>query len=137
MVQKSLAFTLREILDDLPFGEGPEYRVTLNPKYRLSLEEALKLYNRSREDALSRVYRYNKINEERSVDVEAHFEEIAASCGVFSYALQDFAVDMKYYLDILDDLKLEGEERPRGRTWDWLKVWRRTQARKPPLDYGM
>ncbi|KAL8975334.1 MAG: hypothetical protein Q9197_000459 [Variospora fuerteventurae] len=121
--------------DDLPFGEGPEYRVTLNPKYRLSLEEALKLYNRSREDALSRVYRYNKINEERSVDVEAHFEEIAASCGVFSYALQDFAVEMKYYLDILDDLKLESEERPKGRTWDWLKVWRRSQARKPPMDY--
>ncbi|KAL8981937.1 MAG: hypothetical protein Q9177_005427, partial [Variospora cf. flavescens] len=132
---KSLAFTLREILDDLPFGAGPEYHVTLNPKYRLSLEEALKLYNRSREDALSRVYRYTKINEERSVDVEAHFEEIAASCGVFSYALQDFAVEMKYYLNILDDLKLESEERPKGRTWDWLKVWRRSQARKPPMDY--
>ncbi|KAL9016712.1 MAG: hypothetical protein Q9185_005949 [Variospora sp. 1 TL-2023] len=121
--------------DDLPFGAGPEYRVTLNPKYRLSLEEALKLYNRSREDALSRVYRYNKINEERSVDVEAHLEEIAASCGVFSYALQDFAVEMKYYLNILDDLKLESEERPKGRTWDWLKVWRRSQARKPQMDY--
>ncbi|KAL8654323.1 MAG: hypothetical protein Q9210_001560 [Variospora velana] len=132
---KSLAFTLREILDDLPFGAGPEYHVTLNPKYRSSLEEAVKLYNRSREDALSRVYHYNKVNEERSVDVEADFEEVAASCGVFSYALQDFAVEMKNYLNILDDLKLEREERPRGRTWDWLKVWRRSQARKPQMDY--
>ncbi|KAI4121831.1 MAG: hypothetical protein LQ338_006144 [Usnochroma carphineum] len=133
---KSLAFTLREILDDLRFGPGPGYQVTLNPKYRSSLEDAVELYSRSREDALSRIYEHEKVNKQRTVDVEADFEEIAASCGVFSYALQDFATDMKFYVYVLDDLKLEIEERPKGRTWNWLKIWRRSHSR-PRMDSGM
>ncbi|KAI4172160.1 MAG: hypothetical protein LQ343_003720 [Gyalolechia ehrenbergii] len=124
---KSLAFTLREMLDDLPFGPGPEYEVTVNARYTSSLEDAVELYSKSREDALSKIYGAEGINKQRSVEVEADFEEIAASCGVFSYALQDFANEMKTYLDILDKLKLEIEERPDGRTWDWLKFWRRSQ----------
>ncbi|KAI4170982.1 MAG: hypothetical protein LQ348_007010 [Seirophora lacunosa] len=133
---KSLAYTLKTILDDLPFSAGPEYQITLNPKYRSSLEEAVKLYNHSREDALSKVYDYNKVNQERSVEVEADFEEIAASCGVFSYALQDFAVEMKSYLHVLDGLKLEIEERPKGRTWDWLKYCTHLMFKEPvnPFD---
>ena len=114
---------MKEILDDLPFGSGPQYEVTIDAQYKSSLEDAVKLYSRSRQDALSRLYDHKEVNKQRSVDVEADFEEIAASCGVFSYALQDFAAEMLNYLDILDLLRLETEERPDGRTWDWLKVW--------------
>lgn len=87
----------------------------------------MKLYNQSRQVALSKIYDTNKINKERSLDVEADFEDVAASCGVFSYALQDFANEMIMYLDVLDELKLEIEERPNGRTWNWLRFWRRRQ----------
>ncbi|KAL8814124.1 MAG: hypothetical protein Q9223_006629 [Gallowayella weberi] len=123
--KKSLAYTLREILDDLRFGPGSAHSVMIDSHYRSSLEAAVTLYSQSRQDALSKIYDTNKINKEWSIEVEADFEEIAASCGVFSYALQDFANEMIIYLDILDQLKLEIEERPRGRTWSWLKVWRR------------
>ncbi|KAL8721282.1 MAG: hypothetical protein Q9225_001986 [Loekoesia sp. 1 TL-2023] len=133
---KSLAFTLREILDDLPFGPGPEYEVTVNAKYTSSLEDAVELYSQSREDAMSKIYDADKVNKQRSVDVEADFEEIAASCGVFSYALQDFANEMKDYLNVLDDLKLEIEERPEGRTWNWLKFWRRGRYFESGTDFG-
>ncbi|KAL9036143.1 MAG: hypothetical protein Q9180_004469 [Flavoplaca navasiana] len=34
---------------------------------------------------------------------------------------------MTMYLDVLDELKLEIEERPNGRTWNWLRFWRRIQ----------
>lgn len=118
---------MREILDDLPFGPSPDYQFMVDTQYRPSLEAAVKLYSESRQVALSKIYNTNQLNKERSVDVEADFEEVAASCGVFSYALQDFATEMITYLDILDDLKLEIEERPNGRTWSWLKVWRRNQ----------
>ncbi|CAO1597394.1 hypothetical protein XANCAGTX0491_001203 [Xanthoria calcicola] len=128
---KSLAFTLREILDALPFGPSPDYQFMVDTQYRSSLEAAVKLYSESRQVALSKIYNTNQLNKERSVDVEADFEEVAASCGVFSYALQDFATEMITYLDILDDLKLEIEERPNGRTWSWLKVWRRNQDIRP------
>ncbi|KAL8840903.1 MAG: hypothetical protein Q9170_001096 [Blastenia crenularia] len=133
---KSLAFTLREILDDLPFGPGPEYEVTVNVKYTSSLGDAVALYSQAREDAISKIYDAEDVNKQRSVDVEADFEEIAASCGVFSYALQDFANETKSYLDILDDLKLEMEERPKGRTWHWLKFWRRDQHSEPRTDFA-
>ncbi|KAL8728318.1 MAG: hypothetical protein Q9166_005461 [cf. Caloplaca sp. 2 TL-2023] len=131
---KSLTYTLREILDDLPFSPGPEYQVTVDAQYRSSLEAAVKLYSQSREAALSKIYDTNEVNKDRSVDVEADFEEIAASCGVFSYTLQDFANEMMIYLDILDNLKLEIEEKPKGRTWDWLKVWRRNRNSRTKED---
>lgn len=128
---------MREILDDLPFGPGPGYLVTIDTQYRSSLESAVRLYNQSRQDALSKIYATKAVNKEFSLDVEADFEEIAASCGVFSYALQDFANEMIICLDILDELKLEIEERPKGRTWNWLKVWRRRQTSEVPNDSGV
>lgn len=65
------------------------------------------------------------------MDLEADFEEVAASCGYFSFSLLDFANEMKEYLVILDDLKLEVEERPSGRSWNWLKFWRRLRFPRP------
>ncbi|KAL9579996.1 MAG: hypothetical protein Q9212_004761, partial [Teloschistes hypoglaucus] len=131
----SLAYTLREILDDLPFGPGPEYQVTVDAQYRSSLEDAMTLYGQSRQAALSKVYDPQEVNKQRSVDVDADFEEIAVSCGVFSYSLLDFAKEVKLYLEILDELKLEIEERPKGRTWDWLKVWRMFRKHRSASDY--
>ncbi|KAL9591838.1 MAG: hypothetical protein Q9179_007321 [Wetmoreana sp. 5 TL-2023] len=135
---KSLAYTLREILDNVPFGPGPQYQVTVDAQYLSSLQDAVKLYSQSRQDALSKIYDNNEVNKKRSIAVEADFEEIAASCGVFSYALLDFANDMTTYLDVLEDLKLEVEERPKGRTWDWLKFWRTSRSPVPrsgPVTY--
>lgn len=88
------------------------------------------LYTRSREEALGLLYKNKEFTRPRSADVEADFEEVAASCGYFSFSLQDFANEMKDYLDILDDLKLEKEERPAGRTWNWLKFWRRSSYKR-------
>lgn len=70
------------------------------------------------------LYRAKDLNKERPLEVEADFEEVAASCGHFSFSLQDFAYETQVYLDILDDMKKEIEERPNGRSWNWLKIWR-------------
>jgi len=59
------------------------------------------------------------------MEVEADFEEVAASCGYFSFSLQDFAEEMEIYLETLDELKQEIDESPRRRSWTWLKFWRR------------
>ncbi|KAI4216744.1 MAG: hypothetical protein LQ351_000692 [Letrouitia transgressa] len=120
---KSLAFTLREILGELPFGPGPEYQIAIDAHFKPSLEEAIELYTTARETALSLVYRNKEINKHRSFEIEADFEEIAASCGVFSYSLQDFGKETGNFLDILMELKDEIDCRPEGRTWAWLKPW--------------
>ncbi len=38
---KSLAYTLSQILQQLPFGEGPEYAITINEHFKTSLTDAL------------------------------------------------------------------------------------------------
>jgi len=38
---KSLAYTLTQILEELPFGEGPKYEITFNSQFKDSLTDAL------------------------------------------------------------------------------------------------
>ncbi|KAI9787522.1 MAG: hypothetical protein M1839_000052 [Geoglossum umbratile] len=125
---KSLAYTLKQILDDLPFGPGPEYCIAVNPCFRASLVDAIELYSSARRDALRQLYQNNELNKERPMDVVADFEEVAASCGYFSYSLLDFAEEMKTFLDILDELKMSAEEDGRH-SWKWLMFWRKMQVR--------
>lgn len=76
----------------------------------------------------------------RPMEVEADYEEVAASCGHFSFSLLEVAEQIKQYLDALDELQLEIEERPSGRSWQWLKFWRKIpQEDREALanDHGM
>ena len=102
----------------------------MNAHFRNSLEDAIDLYTRSREEALGLLYKNHDLTKNRSMELEADVEEVAASCGYFSFSLLDFANEMKVYLEILDDLKLEVEERPGGKSWNWLKFWRKSPKRK-------
>ena len=111
-----------KILDELPFDS--QGRFTSNYHFTHSLDEAIRLYNTSRYEALDALYKTKELTQSSSMEMQADFEEVAASCGYFSFSLQDFANEMKAYLEILDDLKLEVEERPDGRSWTWLKFWR-------------
>ena len=122
---RSLAYTLKEILDDLPYGPAPQYEIKVNPKFRSSLERAIELYMSARYEALKLVYDKKDMDRQQPIEVEADWEEVAASCGHFSFSLLEVAEQVKDYLIILDELQLEMEENPAGtRTWTWLKFWR-------------
>ena len=121
-------YTLSEILRDLPYGPAPEFQIAVNSKFRTSLDRALDLYRNSRKDALNLIYLQKDFIKIRSLEVEADLEEVAASCGHFSFSLQEFGEQLKDFLEILDGLQLETEERPNGRSWSWLKMWRSNQA---------
>ena len=105
----------------------------MNSNFRTSLAQANDLHSSARREALSLLYKDNELKKAHSTEVEADFEEVAASCGHFSHSLEEFAEDMKVYLEILDDLKLEVDERPLGRSWKWSKFWRKTRR---PTDAG-
>ena len=133
----SLAFTLKEILDELPYGPGPEYEIKVNPKFRTSLQRALELYISARDEALKVVYNHKDMERTLSTELEADWEEAAASCGHFSFCLLEVAEQITEYLVILDELQLELEEQPAGsRSWNWLKFWRssRSRSQDSPLD---
>ncbi|KAL4801414.1 transcriptional regulator of RNA polII, SAGA, subunit-domain-containing protein [Aspergillus unguis] len=122
---RSLAFTFKEILREIPFGPAPHYKVSVDSRFRTSLDRALELYVASREEALKTIYRQKEIFRIKGLEIEADLEEVAASCGHFSFSLLEFGEQLKELLTILDDLQLESEERPSGRSWNWLKFWRK------------
>ncbi|KAJ5783486.1 uncharacterized protein N7518_009163 [Penicillium psychrosexuale] len=121
---RSLAFTLKEIFKEIPFGPAPDYKVSVNGRLRISLDRALDLYKQSREKTLATLYQQKETMKLKSREAEADLEEVSASCGHFSFSLLEFGEQLREMLSILDELQLEVEERPNGRTWSWLKVWR-------------
>lgn len=121
--QRSLAFTLKEIFKEIPFGPAPHYKVSVNGRLRISLDRALDLYKESREKTLAALYQQKETMKLKTREAEADLEEVTASCGHFSFSLLEFGEQLREMLSILDELQLEVEERPHGRTWSWLKVW--------------
>ena len=122
---RSLAYTLKEILDDLPFNPDDNYSVSINPRFELSLERALNLYKENRKQALKAVYDKKDMDRTRPIEVEADWEEAAACCGHFSFSLLEVAEQIKHFLYCLDDLQIELEHASSGRSWSWLKFWQR------------
>ncbi|KAJ9612633.1 hypothetical protein H2200_004230 [Cladophialophora chaetospira] len=133
---RSLAYTLKEILDDCPFDASNRYDVTTNPKFKTSLDRALDLYQNSRQQALLAVYSQKDMDSSRPMPIQADWEDAAACCGHFSYSLVEVAESVKEYLIILDELQLEVDEHTAGRTWRWLKFWQtaKTQTELDGLD---
>ncbi|KAL2809289.1 transcriptional regulator of RNA polII, SAGA, subunit-domain-containing protein [Aspergillus granulosus] len=122
---RALAFTLKEIFREIPFTPAPHYKVSIDSRFRTSLDRALELYRESREEALQTIYRRKEILKIKNLEFEADLEEVAASCGHFSFSLLEFGEQLKELLAILDELQLESEERPHGRSWNWLRFWRK------------
>src|SRR4051812_19919114 len=112
------------MLDELPFGPGPEYAVNVNPNFRASLRDALGMYTSRRKDALDQLYNSQDVAGRKSEELAADQEEVAASCGHFAYSLEDFAKELFGLLEILDTLEA-AQETPPPKSWNWLKLWRR------------
>lgn len=75
----------------------------------------------------------------QTLEVEADLEEVSASCGHFSFSLLEFGEELKVLLSILDELHLEVEERPNGKSWSWLKFWHWNEPEgdvEEPVDFG-
>lgn len=125
---KSLAFTLSEVLRDPPFGEAPNYDITINDHFRQSLIDALSLFNENRAKALEELYKSIELGRPRSDKIKADFEEVAAACGHFSFSLQSFGEEMSKYLDVLDDLKYASEHKKRS--WQFLALWKHVHLRQ-------
>ncbi|KAI1617412.1 Fusaric acid resistance protein-like-domain-containing protein [Exophiala viscosa] len=121
---RSLAFTLKEILEHYPFDASRNYAVMANPKFKISLERALDLYKNSRQKSIAALYGRKDMDRSRPFTVQADWEDAAACCGHFSFSLVQVAEAIKEYLVILDELQLEVNELPAGRTWHWMKFWR-------------
>ncbi|KAG0633708.1 Fusaric acid resistance protein-like-domain-containing protein [Tuber brumale] len=125
---KSLAYTLKLMLDDLPFNSSETHRIHVNREFRGSLGQAIALYSATRIEALNTLYKSEVVTKERSMMEAADVEEIAASCGYFSYCLLYFAEEMLVFLSLLEELEDLQARRPRS--WEWAKFWKSKKTRK-------
>lgn len=75
------------------------------------------------------MYKSKELDRDRSESIEADFEEVAASCGHFSFSLQAFANEMQTFLSILEELKEATEHRDQ-RSWAWLRFWETPKAQR-------
>ncbi|KAF2101451.1 hypothetical protein NA57DRAFT_64244 [Rhizodiscina lignyota] len=133
---KSLAYTLKEVLGELPFDSARH--VNVNSHFRGSLVDANALYTNARKDGLSQLYRNRSVTKWRS-EKAADFEDVAASCGYFSSSLQDLAEHTIHYLDVLEEMKGLEDRSLKKRSWNWLKFWRmfRPASSDGPQDEGI
>lgn len=127
---------MSQTFKEIPFGPAPDYGVIINSRLGVSLSRAIDLYRESRQNALTSIYRQKDALNIRDVETEADLEEVSASCGHFSFSLLEFSEQLGELLAILDELQLESEERPNGRSWSWLKFWRRQTESNDPLSSG-
>ncbi|KAJ5585374.1 Transcriptional coactivator SAGA-type complex Ada1/Tada1 [Penicillium hispanicum] len=125
---RSLAFTLKEIFKEIPFGPAPTYKVSVDSRLRMSLDRALDLYRESRQKTLKSLYQQTEAMKLKTPEAEADLEEVSASCGHFSFSLLEFGEQLHQLLAILDELQLEAEERPNGRSWSWMNFWQTNEA---------
>ncbi|KAF3809153.1 hypothetical protein GCG54_00011349 [Colletotrichum gloeosporioides] len=129
---KSLAYTLSEILREQAFGAGADSKITVNPHFKHSLQDAMTLYNHARTNALQELYTSIELGRSRSEKIQADIEEVAAACGHFSFSLQHVAEDIDAYLTALEELKYHRELG--SRSWDWLKPWKYWNTPSPPRE---
>ena len=120
-------FTLTEMLNELPFGPAPAYRVEINQHFDDSLAKAIDMYSTKRAEALEALYRSEYVTKSRSLDEDADVSELIAASGYFSFNLQYFAQEMGTFLDTLDELQRLQEQKPR--TWKWIKFWKRSEKK--------
>ncbi|KAF4548890.1 putative fusaric acid resistance protein [Elsinoe fawcettii] len=124
---KSLVHTLKLIMDELPFNSASSDKIAINENFYSSLKSAIDLFRTARRDALTNLYRNKSLYATSSLERLADYEEIAASCGHFSFALIDLAEEIANYLDLLEDLKVERDRSPHRPTYGWLKFWRKDE----------
>lgn len=133
---KSLVFTLKQMLDELQFARNGT--VSFDHRFHANLATAIELYTNSRKEALETLYRSKSLSGPRPVEVLADLEEVAASCGHFSFSLLDLAEGCLVYLDLLEQLHVEIERSPKRRTWYWLMFWRPSEPNEEqPHTFGM
>ncbi|KAK9377436.1 Fusaric acid resistance protein-like-domain-containing protein [Lipomyces chichibuensis] len=135
---KSLTFTIKGILEVLPFDDKNSQtdEVHLNSRFAPSLNMALDLFSSARTKALKEIYSQEIFAQQANrAELAIHLEKVASTCGQFSQGLLDLAREIHSILHILkeyEDYVLSG----RPRSWWWLVFWKTNPKNLQKADNG-
>lgn len=121
---RSFYITLRSVLDQLPFKNDDINEVADVAALKSRLDLSLDLYSHAREDALQKLYSQDTFRtEQEDIESSADAEGLAASCGNFSYVLEDYANELKLFLEALSEYQ-ELISAPYSKSYSWFSLKR-------------
>ncbi|KAJ5756152.1 hypothetical protein N7533_005695 [Penicillium manginii] len=116
----SLAVALKETFEEASFGPAPDRRLSVREEVISRINEAIDLYGESQRAAFHSLRRDWQMISPTQVD-KASLEEILANCEYFSVGLLKLSEQLRSLLLVLEDLQLEVDKRPAGKSWSWLR----------------
>ena len=116
--------TINTILDGMPFENAPNYSVSLKPHYLPSTIRATETYSEAREQALADLY-HKETQGVHEFESSADEEGAAASCGNFSYLLEEFGNELISFMNILERYESVTTEEHPTYSYEWLKFWKK------------
>ncbi|KAG7709269.1 hypothetical protein KL914_001659 [Ogataea haglerorum] len=121
---KSFSYTVRQILSGVPFNSDNEIEPAVE-QYSKSLALAKDLYSENHLKALKKLYDQDLFKTETDFDSKVDQEEVAASCGNFSFLLLEFSSELSEYLRILKELNAVSTYDD-TKSFEFLKFWKRS-----------
>lgn len=114
----------------MSFGPVLDHNNSLNfDEARTRINLALNSYREARNAAFASLYREWEILSPTSVN-KPGLEEILANCEYFSVSFLELSEQLKQMLSVLAELQAEINERPNGKSWDWLHSLRWWSSRE-------
>lgn len=118
---------ISQVLHEPVFGGPPDHESRFDQGCRQILAGKLNVFILARVAALQHVYDLVAQRDSSHDGDHVALEQIAASCGHFSFSLQSFGQEMAKYLDMLEGLQRATDDSERS--WEWLLWWRDDTAR--------
>lgn len=120
---KSFVVTMKEILHDELYNEKDSIEAIVR-QYSESLSIAKELFEKHQKKAIDSLYKQDilKRNPGKSTE-KINQEEVAATCGNFSFSITQFSTELETFLTILNQL-LDYDEAP-IKSLNFLKIWQR------------
>lgn len=120
---RSFSYTIRGVLDGMPFEETKNYPTKETYHYKNSLRLARDLFTKKHERAIKKLYDQRIFKVNTSIETKIDEEEVAASCGNFASILTQYSKELDHFIELLSEYSELLENNPRS--WEWLKFWKK------------
>lgn len=112
---------LENTMEELPFSAKSPYTVTFNRSRATAFADVLHRYSVTREKSLYRIYKQDNFVYDTDFDSIANKEAEAASCGNFSYILEDIGNGLTEFMRDLEAYQDVATDKSQPRTFSWMK----------------
>jgi hypothetical protein len=121
--------------EEVSSGPAPDYRFSISEGVMSRIDEAIDLYRETRLTVFHSLRRDWLMICPAQL-YKASLEEIFAGCEYFSVGLLELSEQLRKLLLVLEELQVEIDERPTGKSWKWLRLswW---QARREQVTQAL